>query len=276
MNKSNRLGLGTVQFGLPYGISNRLGQPDKQTVTEILDLARSYGMELLDTANAYGTAELVLGSIGVSDFKVVSKYMPPESYMSIDEQLHNSLGMLKCDSLYGYLSHRPQNILKRPEQWEALQQLKTDGFVEKIGYSLNEPAELDALLELGMIPDLIQIPVNYFDRRFISYLDELKSSGTEIHARSVFLQGLFFLKEFTQRFDPVKDVILGLQARIDNLPASLLNHVLMDSRIDHVVIGIQNPAQLTDIIQGLDQAEPLPELAITVGDEIVMPSKWSQ
>lgn len=275
MNNTSRLGLGTVQFGLPYGISNRLGQPDKQTVAEILDLARGYGMELLDTASAYGTAELVLGSIGVSDFKVVSKYMPPESYMSIDEQLHNSLEMLKCDSLYGYLSHRPQNILKRPEQWEALQQLKSDGFVQKIGYSLNEPAELDALLELGMIPDLIQVPVNYLDRRFIPYFDDLKASGTEIHARSVFLQGLFFLKEFTQRFDPVKDIITGLQASIGNLPASLLNYVLVDPRIDHVVIGIQNPDQLADIIQGLDQTEPLPELTITISDDIVMPSKWS-
>lgn len=275
MNKISRIGLGTVQFGLPYGISNKLGQPDKQSVAEVLALAKTSGIKMIDTASAYGTAELVLGSIGVQDFHVVSKYMPPESYMSIDEQVHQSLERLQCDHLYGYLAHRPQNIVKRPEQWEALQLLKQEGFVGKIGFSLNEPAELDALLELGMIPDLIQVPVNYFDRRFVSYFDELKSIGTEIHGRSAFLQGLFFLKEFESRFDPVRDVIRNLQSSISNLPAALLNYVLSDTRIDTVLIGVQNVTQLRDIIVGLDESESLPELNMDISDEIVMPSKWS-
>lgn len=275
MSKFSRIGLGTVQFGLPYGISNKTGQPDKNTVLEVLDLARSHDISLLDTASAYGTAELLLGQLGTTGFRIVSKYTPPESYISIDEQLHTSLEMMQCESLYGYLSHRPQNLLRHPEQWDALKNLQNEGFVKKIGFSLNEPAELDALLEAGFQPDLIQLPVNYFDRRFLPYFDDLKSNNTEIHARSVYLQGLFFLKKFSDRFNPVEDVIRNLQAEVSRLPAALLDFVISDSRIDQVVIGVQNKDQLLDVISDLDQSENLPELNLSISDEILMPSKWS-
>lgn len=275
MSKFSRIGLGTVQFGLPYGISNKTGQPDKNTVLEVLDLARSHDISLLDTASAYGTAELLLGQLGTTGFRIVSKYTPPESNISIDEQLHTSLEMMQCESLYGYLSHRPQNLLRHPEQWDALKNLQNEGFVKKIGFSLNEPAELDALLEAGFQPDLIQLPLNYFDRRFLPYFDDLKSNNTEIHARSVYLQGLFFLKKFSDRFNPVEDVIRHLQVEVSRLPAALLNFVLSDSRIDQVVIGVQNKDQLLDVINDLDQSENLPELNLSISDEILMPSKWS-
>lgn len=274
--KSSRIGLGTVQFGLPYGIANRTGQPDKATVRSVLDLALSNEISLLDTASAYGTAELVLGELGSEGFQIVSKYMPPESNVSIEEQLHSTLEILKHDTLYGYLSHRPQNLLKHPEQWEVLNEQKSEGFIQKIGYSLNEPAELDQLLEVGMIPDLIQIPVNYFDRRFIPYFETLKSHGTEIHARSAYLQGLFFLRDFPQRFTPIAPVVRELQASISNLPAALLAHVLNYKHIDKVIIGVQNPAQLSDVLDTLDSAESLPEFSEQLPDEILMPSKWSQ
>ena len=275
MSNIRRIGLGTVQFGLPYGISNKIGQPDKNTVHEVLDLARANDISLLDTASAYGTAELLLGQLGTTGFRIVSKYTPPESNISIDEQLHTSLEMMQCESLYGYLSHRPQNLLRHPEQWDALKHLQDEGFVKKIGFSLNEPAELDALLEAGFHPDLIQIPVNYFDRRFIPYFDNLKSINTEIHARSVYLQGLFFLNDFPDRFKPVENVIRQLQQQITRLPAALLNFVLSDARIDQVVIGVQNKNQLQDVISDLDHSEILPELHLTISEDILMPSKWS-
>jgi len=273
--KSSRIGLGTVQFGLPYGISNHTGQPDKATVRSVLDLALRNEISLLDTASAYGTAELVLGELGSDGFQIVSKYMPPESNVSIVEQLHSTLEILKHDSLFGYLSHRPQNLLKHPEQWDVLSEQKSAGFIQKIGYSLNHPAELDLLLGAGLIPDLVQIPVNYFDRRFVPYFETLKSHGTEIHARSTYLQGLFFLRDFPQRFTPIAPVVRELQASISNLPAALLAHVLNYKHIDKVIIGVQNPAQLSDVLDALGSAEALPEFSEQLPDEILMPSKWS-
>jgi aryl-alcohol dehydrogenase-like predicted oxidoreductase len=264
-----------VQFGLPYGIANRTGQPDKSTVKSVLELALNNDISLLDTASAYGTAELVLGELGTDGFQIVSKYMPPESNVSIVEQLHSTLETLRHDSLYGYLSHRPQNLLKHPEQWEVLNEQKEAGFIRNIGYSLNEPAELDLLLEAGMIPDLVQIPVNYFDRRFVPYFETLKSLGTQIHARSAYLQGLFFLRDFPERFTPIAPIVRALQENTEHLPAALLAHVMSHANIDKVLIGVQNPAQLTDVLNSLDTAEKLPDFNEQLPDDILMPSKWS-
>lgn len=273
--KSPRIGLGTVQFGLPYGIANRAGQPDKAAVKSVLKLALDNEISLLDTASAYGTAELVLGELGTEGFQIVSKYMPPESNVSIVEQLHSTLETLKHDSLYGYLSHRPQNLLKHQEQWEVLNEKKSAGFIQKIGYSLNEPSELDQLLSAGMIPDLVQVPVNYFDRRFEPYFETLKAFGTEIHARSAYLQGVFFLRDFPERFTPIAPVVKELQISISNLPAALLAHVLNYKHIDKVIIGVQNTSQLSDVLESLGSAEALPEFTEHLSDDILMPSKWS-
>jgi aryl-alcohol dehydrogenase-like predicted oxidoreductase len=272
---TSRLGLGTVQFGLPYGIANKTGQPDKSTVKSVLQVALENDISVLDTASAYGTAELVLGELGIEGFRVVSKYTPPESNISIEEQLHTTLRVLQHHKLYGYLSHRPQNLLKHPEQWDVLNEQKSQGFIDKIGYSLNEPSELESLLDAGMIPDLVQVPVNYLDQRFVPYFDQLKAYGTEIHARSAYLQGLFFLRDIPERFVAVAEIIRDLQQSVKNLPAALLAHVLLHAHIDRVIIGVQHQSQLLDVISGLGDAERLTPTDLNISDDILMPSKWS-
>ncbi len=56
-----RLALGTVQFGLDYGISNHDGQVSDEELDAIIALARQAGIDTLDTAQAYGNAEQRLG-----------------------------------------------------------------------------------------------------------------------------------------------------------------------------------------------------------------------
>ena len=61
MTALSRIGLGTVQFGMHYGVSNRVGQPDEREVAAILERAVARGVRYLDTASAYGDAEILLG-----------------------------------------------------------------------------------------------------------------------------------------------------------------------------------------------------------------------
>ena len=49
-----KLGLGTVQFGMHYGISNREGKTPLREVTKILHVARDNQISVLDTAAQYG------------------------------------------------------------------------------------------------------------------------------------------------------------------------------------------------------------------------------
>src|SRR5579863_5278613 len=68
-----RLGIGTVQFGQAYGVSNTNGQVARADVKLILELAARSGIGLLDTAVNYGEAESVLGGNDLKPFRIVSK-----------------------------------------------------------------------------------------------------------------------------------------------------------------------------------------------------------
>jgi len=273
---SVKIGIGTVQFGVTYGISNVSGQTSPEEVVKILETAQRYKIDLIDTASAYGKAEVVLGQNKLDKFNIVSKYMPPTATDSVSQQLVSSLNKLNVKRLYGYLAHRPLNILDEPKQWATLLNLKEDGLIKKIGFSLNEPGELERLLQRGFYPDLIQVPYNYFDQRFESYLIDLKRSGCEIHTRSAFLQGLFFTKpeHLPGYFDEIKDVIESVQNSVRYLPASLLKYVLEKPFIDKVIIGVNNSEHFKNNIETLNLAENLPVLKYNLANKFLMPSNW--
>ncbi|MGJ8736899.1 aldo/keto reductase [Zobellia laminariae] len=272
----NKLGLGTVQFGIDYGISNTNGKTSSVEIEKILGYAKNNGISYIDTASAYGNAEKVLGSFDLSSFRVISKFMPPNN-SSIKDELEDSLKDLGLKNVYAYLAHRPEELLKKTKQWFELEELKDLGKVEKIGYSLNSLEELDLLLQKDMVPDLVQVPYNLFDRRFESHIVELKNNGCEIHTRSTFLQGLFFIepKNLPLYFESVKDVISDLQDEFGkNLSGGLLNYVLDKEFIDVVVVGVENVNQLIQNIENVSFTEPIKTHIPKVQEKILVPSLW--
>jgi len=271
---SEKLGLGTVQFGLPYGISNKAGQTTSEEVGKILETAKAYKIEILDSASAYGNSENVLSQNDLSSFKIISKYMPPKNDLIVN-QVDNSLKILGLKSLYAYLAHRPSEILKNPGQWEELQNFKEIGKIQKVGFSLNEPEELEQLLDKDFFPDLVQVPYNYFDRRFETVIKKLKNKGCEIHTRSAFLQGLFFMdpQKLDVFFNEVKPLITSLQAE-KPLNGALLKFVLEKSYIDKVIIGVENKRQLVQNLESLEKASSLPELENKISKNLLIPSRW--
>lgn len=275
MKIREKLGLGTVQFGLHYGISNKKGQTPVEEVVKIIETAKFYKIEILDSASAYGSTEDVLGQNDLSSFKIVSKFMPPSKEKCIPNQLDLSLKKMALKSLYGYLAHRPLNFIDNPSQWAELQKLKAEGKVKKIGFSLNQPQELKRILENGFLPDIVQLPYNYFDRRFEAGIIDLKSIGCEIHTRSAFLQGLFFMnpQNLDSFFNEVKPILIQLQEK-RALNGALLKFVLEKPFIDKVIIGVENNIQLIQNIKNLTNAPALPELESTISDNILIPSKW--
>lgn len=277
MDLKSKIGLGTVQFGLDYGISNEVGKTPEKEVNRILSFAKSEGIDVLDTAIAYGNAETVLGSIGVENFKVVSKFLPEQELKtSIEEQLKKTLSRLKINLIYGYLAHRPADILDNPDQWKLLIRLKEQGIVKKIGFSLNEPNELEKLLEKNFIPDLIQVPFNYFDVRFELAMKQLHSKGCEIHSRSTFLQGLFFkdIKTLRPHFNEVKQLLQSVKYSTNNLAGSLLQFVLQKPYIDKVILGVVSKEQLFDNLKSLEIAVRLPQKDFEISNSILNPSRW--
>lgn len=284
-----RLALGTVQFGQSYGIANQSGQVSFDEAQAIIRLSRENGMNTLDTAIAYGDSEQRLGVIGVEDWQVVSKLPAiPERCSDIcqwvSDTVEESLRRLRIKRLYGLLLHHPQQLLEsRGEKlYGALLQLKKNGLVTKIGVSIYDPTELDAVSSRYRL-DLIQAPFNVIDRRLIDsgWLYRLADRGIELHVRSVFLQGLLLIprssrpKQFDRwaplwsRWDRWLD-----QSGITPLQACL-GYVLSFEEINKVVLGVDSVRQLKEILQAT--AEPAlvvpSELALT-DLELINPANW--
>ena len=186
-----KLVLGTVQFGVQYGV-NSAGRPSEEVVKDILAEASNGGIDTLDTSSAYGNSEEILGKCITpnEEFKIVSKY--PKGELSVRERFEGSLNRLHVDKLYGYLLHHFEVYQNNPKVWEEFVALKESGKVQKIGYSLYSPEELQFILDNKSPFDLIQVPFNIFDKKFLPLMKEVHEKGVEIHVRSTFLQGLFF------------------------------------------------------------------------------------
>jgi aryl-alcohol dehydrogenase-like predicted oxidoreductase len=277
MDRTSKIGLGSVQFGLPYGISNTAGQTSEAEVSKILDVAFEYGITIIDTAASYGTSETIIGKQEGNRFDIVSKFMPSSYGASIKNQFENTLEALKINNLYGYLAHRPLELIAHKDEWETIQELKAIQKINKIGFSLNEPEEYTQLLAAGIIPDIVQVPFNYFDTRFKEVLIQLKEKGCEVHTRSTFLQGLFFMDkaQLPDFFTPFHSELEHIQTSLkSNLSASLLNYVIEQPFIDKVILGIENAKQLEENINGLATASKLKPLATNFSGRLVMPMHW--
>ncbi|KPV97318.1 General stress protein 69 [Pseudoalteromonas sp. P1-9] len=266
-----KLAIGTVQFGLDYGVSNNTGQTSQKHVKAILNYSQKQGITLLDTAAAYGDAEKVLGRANVKDFELVSKLPPIKSDSSsqqalafAENSLQTTLKNLQSNHIYGYLYHHCEDMLTYASVRNWLTVKQQQGVIYKIGVSVYSPEQAANILEHCHI-DLIQIPLNLFDQRFIhsGMLKRLKDKGVEVHVRSAFLQGLLLMNK-TQRPSYFKGLASHFQ-QLDKLCtennlsqlAVALNFVMQQPQVDKVVVGVNNQAQLAAIIQSLNL--PLPK-----------------
>ena len=245
--------MGTVQWGLDYGISNTNGIPTDTELDAIVRLATQNGIDLFDTASQYGNAEARLGNYTTKNSSVVSKFSSV-NHSSLENEILGSLKRLNVDQLYGYLFHSPKDLINTPLLWDQMQNLKVKEKVKKIGYSLYSPEELELFLDNNWIPDIVQLPYSLLDRKFEPYFEQLKSLGTEIHIRSVFLQGLYFksTETLSSTFNDLKSALKELRelAREFGLTTVelALNFVLKNENIDYAVIGVEKSNQLKEII----------------------------
>lgn len=290
-----RLALGTVQFGLGYGIANKSGQLSLAQATEVLALARLHGIADLDTAIAYGNAEARLGQIGVQGFRVVTK-LPPlpaklpagvtDAGVWAKAQLAASLQRLGLGGIYGLMLHRTADLHgpEGPALVQALQEMQTEGWVQKLGISIYAPSELDAAIPLARW-GLVQAPFNLLDRRLQTsgWLQRLKDLGVEVHTRSAFLQGLLLTSTdaLPTKFLPWLPIWERWQAwrsaTACSALAACLSFALSYPEVDRVVVGVDGPGHLQEILAAL--REPVsphwPEIA-SDDDRLINPSRWTE
>jgi len=277
-----KLALGTVQFGLDYGVTNHDGQVAIDEVKNIFDYAKGKGIDTLDTASGYGNSEQVLGEVGVNDYKVVTKTTSLKN--GVDEVIksfHQSLNNLNIEQVDGLLIHDINEVKGKEFNglFKQLNELKRQGLVNKIGFSTYTPEQVYFLLE-NFDFDLIQVPFNVFDNRLIQggQLKELKSKSIEVHARSVFLQGVLLgFNSLSNYFSTWQGQFEEYQEIVEKSELSLLEYALKfalnTQEIDKVLVGINNEQQLREIIQsaqkqGSASAYPIDDMTL------LNPSLW--
>lgn len=294
--------LGTVQFGLKYGIANKLGKPTRDTSLEILHQAYELGIREFDTANAYGDAEEIMGCFfnqyGIrNEVSITSKLRPncveesSECNISdlVELECQGSLKRMGIDVLDHYLFHTPGYIY-HDKIMDAMVRLKKNGLVKKIGVSIYDMKDGEEAMKISEI-DTIQLPVSVFDQRSLEtdFFARAKKSGKIVNGRSAFLQGLFFM--------PKNEIPMNLIATIEKIEELeeicdrnhftmqelLLRFVISAKHMNSIVFGVDTLEQLKEDIE-ISKKGPLPTEIVTqiratfnqMDESIIIPSLWAK
>lgn len=298
---SNKLALGTVQFGLDYGINNPNGKPERKKSIAMLDWALKKGIKIFDTAYAYGEAEEILGEFVKSrnlgaEIKIITKLkpnilseMPGKAADIIRNNLAESLRLLNRDYADGYLFHTPSYIYD-DKAVSTMVGLKKQGLVKNIGVSIYEESDAVYAAKIKEF-DFIQVPYSVFDQRAdrAGFFEIAKKNGITIFARSAFLQGLFFMpdnkippkleisKPYFKKFDEIIR-----KHHISRQEAAVL-FTCRNPLIDYLVFGVDNMGQLRENIEIAEKntdcddcIKELKENFIDVEKSIIFPSLWKK
>lgn len=290
-----RIGLGTAQFGFPYGITNTYGKPTSDEIRQMLEYAGGHGISLLDTAPAYGDSERLLGELLPPGprFRVVTKTqvgvgaaIDAPYLRQVRDTFRQSLRQLRRDSVYGLLVHHGTDLLKPGAErlFDLMLQFRDSGEAEKIGVSVYDGEEIDRVTARYPV-DLIEVPLSIFDQRLIEsgHLGMLKKRGVEIHARSVFLQGILLVDPtelpagLARARQPLHEFRQAAHAAGLSPIEAALGFVLSVEEVDVALCGVTSLTQLVDLISASQANVTTPSWRqFAIHDvQILNPSLWS-
>jgi aryl-alcohol dehydrogenase-like predicted oxidoreductase len=293
----DKLTLGTAQLGMNYGINNFDGQPKIKEAFSILTMAYTNNIRTFDSAPAYGNSESIIGSwknhsnffniFHISKLHSLNKLnIEIKNLESVIRSLINKIFFdLKITKLDTLLIHDFKDVyLYGHKLFNILRKIQDEGLISRYGCSIYDLHELEYLhnYEIGAL----QIPGNIFNNRILNnpILSLFKNKGVKVYVRSVFLQGLFFIKEenIPPNLTPIKPYLFKLNEllvkRSLTITEGTLNYVRNNPFIDSVVIGVDSVAHLNEIIntkqyKQLDNNDILNEFS-NIPSYLYDPRKW--
>lgn len=284
-----RIGIGTVHFGMEYGLPGDGRRSGWEEVRALLELAEARDVRVLDTAPIYGEAEALLGELVAAErpFRVVTKTRPagPGGHLrgAARAGLEASLERLGRDRADALLVHVADDLLGPggDELFEELGELVEDGLAGRLGVSVYEPAELEAVFERFPL-ELVQLPLNALDRRFAEggHLAELRRRGVEVHARSVFLRGLLLVDGAPPpEFRALAPALAAWRARLREHGVTALEAALgyvLAQEVDVALVGVEDRAQLAQVLAAAAREHDAALLAPVEGVEpaLLDPRRW--
>ncbi len=264
--KISGMTLGTVQIGMNYGIANKEGQPDEEKAFKILDAALDNGISCLDTAAAYGSSEKIIGKY----FRSVRKKRPEISIITkfrlgnvslqetervIMKAVEQSVTNLDTGCLDILLLHDPNDYKTHGKEITVtFEKLLSGGIIKRAGASCYEFSEIEPMLQNDIF-SAFQIPVNLLDEAVHSPEESGRFRNRLIFARSIFLQGLFFmdpadlkgnLRDAGSFIKRIREIAAEMNISVTELA---IGYVRSLDFVDSLVIGADNPGQVEENVK---------------------------
>jgi aryl-alcohol dehydrogenase-like predicted oxidoreductase len=299
MASNPRFSLGTVQWGMDYGISNTNGIPDDLELGQMLEWALKNGIKHLDTARSYADSEARIGRLVIQKnlkFHITTKVdisneILDSNRQKIENAVHNSiseslrqLGVKRLDNV---LLHRGE-IAIRGEMiaWETLREFKQNGKIGRIGFSARNPEEANLAFKLPEC-GVVQVASSLLDQRLSrqGYFEKCRDLLIETHVRSTFLQGVAFMdsSQLTGKLKELAPTLDNIRyfANQSGIPTTeLWKKYAQELNADFLIIGVTNKRELVESVRQLspeknhkaidDFIQNLPSHS----DEVLDPSYW--
>ncbi len=281
-----RIALGTAQFEKSYGINRNNKIFTFREKKRLISFIKKSGIKMIDTASSYDSAEKDLGKIGVNKFNIITKLPKLKKKIKVKEQILSetflSIKKLQVNSLYGILVHHFEDLIGNSgkDYVNSLIALKKKGIVKKIGVSLYDIQDLKKIIKFWK-PDIIQVPYNVFDQRLHnnSFLRFIKKNKIEVHARSIFLQGLLTKKSKKKKFKKWNNFFNNWflwckKRKVEPYQAAYL-FVKKNKNIKKIIIGVENLEQIKNILRIKKKINKFPNFKCK--DKILInPYNWSK
>ena len=281
----NKIVIGTANFVNNYNLIKPTNGMSLKNTRSIIKYSSSLGINNYDTAPHYNS-ENILGHLAKSETIIYTKiYFDKNANFkkTIIDSVNNSMRLLKKKKIDGILFHNAKDLLmeNKREIWNSMHFLKKKGLIKKIGVSFYNPADLINIVK-NFDLDFVQVPVNLFDKRFLDnrIICLLNKKKIEIHARSVFLQGLLLnTKLIPEKFLKWKSDFNELNYflkcnQLLNLEACT-NFVLQNKHLDKVVFGINSAEHIKQIIKSINFKKiNFSKLKFSKDLKLINPSLW--
>jgi aryl-alcohol dehydrogenase-like predicted oxidoreductase len=241
----SRLGLGTVKWGRNQQVKYPAFElPDDSTLHALLDIAESAGLNLLDTAPAYGIAEERLGKILAerrqSPFVVMTK--TGEEFINgmscfdfsvqhTESSVIRSLRRLRSEALDLVMVHCSANdlgVLDQTPVLENLQKLRDKGHIRAIGVST---MTVEGGLLAVEVSDAVMVPFSFGYQAHLPVIEKAHRLGKAVFIKRALYSG------------PAQDSQLPLR--------EMLSPVIQTPGVTSVIAGTINPLHLKENIEAL-------------------------
>ena len=290
---NSKLILGTVQFGLKYGINNTIGKLKKDEVLSLLKVAYNSGIRVLDTAEAYGNAHQLIGNYHKKQdnfkfkFKIITKFPHDIKRNLIKSKVLDYLDLMNVNTLDVMMFHSFDSFQSNYNSLNTLNELKSDGLINNIGVSVYTNAQLESLLNEDLIT-VVQLPFNLLDNFSVrgDLINKLKEKGKIIHTRSAFLQGLFFKQAndnniIVRKLNNELILLHNIKSKLNcSMEELALSYCINQELVDNVIIGVDSMDQLNSNLKAITYKLPLEDQTdidrINVKNlELLNPSLWN-